>query len=96
MSLVADVLYDNVLGAPDRETRKEALDKLCAEKVAEGMPRALTAENGAKAAMIGEFWVDYEYTNEDGEEHTIKVMVPWTTIKEIYEMAVEMEKSDEI
>ena len=34
------MLYDNVLGAPDRETREEALDKLCSAKIAEGMARA--------------------------------------------------------
>ena len=52
------------------------------------MPRALTAENGAKAALMGEFKIDVEITYEDGEEETIVVDVPWTTIKAIYAAAV--------
>ena len=52
------------------------------------MPRALTAENGAKAALMGEFKIDVEIAYEDGEEETIVVDVPWTTIKAIYAAAV--------
>jgi hypothetical protein len=64
------------------------------------MPRSLTAENGAKALLIGEFFEEVEIPNEEycgcGEcdycidfpdtEETIiqKVPVSWTTIKEIY------------
>ncbi len=52
------------------------------------MPRSLTAENGAKALLMGEFFEEHEcsYYNEDGElvEYTEKVPVSWTTIKEIY------------
>ncbi|MBS1029243.1 hypothetical protein [Gluconobacter albidus] len=70
------------------------------------MPERLTAENGAKAALIGEF---YETTpvqchechgNPDDREEceicdgagelTQRVPVQWTTIKEIYKRAVEL------
>ncbi len=44
------------------------------------MPINLTAENGAKGLLIGEFWAEAP----DGT----KVMIDWTTIKEIYAMAV--------
>lgn len=67
------------------------------------MPRSLTAENGAKAAMIGEFHEEIEITcsacyfdeaQDDCEvcggdgHYTQRVPVSWTTIKEIYAMAV--------
>ena len=64
------------------------------------MPAALTAENGAKALMMGEFKEhlnlpcvcdsdldDCELCNGTGEIDQ-KVPVSWTTIKEIYAMAV--------
>lgn len=50
------------------------------------MPRALTAENGAKAAMIGEFTTVYAFSNDVN----VPVTVSWTTIKEIYAKAVEI------
>lgn len=63
------------------------------------MPRALTAENGAKAALIGEFSISFPmHCCCDGEddcdicggsgEYMQPVNVPWTTIKEIYAAAV--------
>ena len=69
------------------------------------MPKALTAENGAKSLLIGEFyeeitvkcpecWDLNEDANEDCEicggtgEYVKSVPVSWTTIKEIYAMAV--------
>ncbi len=64
------------------------------------MPRELTAENGAKAALMGEFSIQFPIKcccdGEDGDcevcggsgEYTQTVNVPWTTIKEIYRAAV--------
>ncbi len=56
------------------------------------MPRSLTAENGAKALLIGEFFEEHEcsYYDADGElvEYTEKVPVSWNTIKEIYKKVV--------
>ena len=52
------------------------------------MPRSLTAENGAKAALTGEFKISVELVYEDGNEESIDVDVPWTTIKAIYAAAV--------
>ena len=56
------------------------------------MPRRLTAENGAKALLMGEFFEEYEcsYYDEDGElvEYMKKVPVSWDTIKEIYKKIV--------
>jgi len=65
------------------------------------MPNALTAENGAKALLIGEFHVETRVPNldyipsindedEDDEPEffTAQIAVPWDTIKAIYAMAV--------
>jgi hypothetical protein len=68
------------------------------------MPTKLTAENGAKAALMGEFFetleVDCPYCGDhvggecelcDGRGTCIeKVPVTWTTIKKIYAKAVEL------
>jgi len=64
------------------------------------LPNKLTAENGAKALLIGEFYetltLDCEYCCGDGcaDCHDTgsvdyKVYVGWTTIKEIYNKIVE-------
>lgn len=52
------------------------------------LPRELTAENGAKAALIGEFHEDFGYLDDNGNERYIKVAVTWTTIKAIWKAAV--------
>jgi len=53
------------------------------------MPRTLTAENGAKAALIGEFSFCRDAVDEDGNEIAERIDVPWTTIKTIYSAAVD-------
>jgi hypothetical protein len=63
------------------------------------MPKELTAENGAKHALIGKFSESYLITCQDcdGEgcwncdkgSNTEYTEVSWTTIKAIYAMAVE-------
>jgi hypothetical protein len=55
------------------------------------LPKKLTAENGAKYALIGEFFEDYYYIDpddKDGEIKTGKVVVQWDTIKRIWDRAV--------
>ena len=67
------------------------------------MPRELTAENGAKAALMGEFQIEFPivcydcYLNGENEnclicggsgEYIRSINVPWTTIKEIYRSTV--------
>jgi len=67
------------------------------------MPRKLTAENGAKAELSGEFKIDVEHTctacewdgaQDDCEvcagkvQYMQTVIVPWDTIKEIYKASV--------
>lgn len=64
------------------------------------MPRELTAENGAKAALIGEFSINFPmkcccHGEDEGcdvcegmGEYMQPVNVPWVTIKEIYAAAV--------
>jgi len=65
------------------------------------MPKSLTAENGAKAALMGEF--DIEKTIlcpdccgngcgecDDGGYIIEMVPIQWDTIKEIYKKAVEV------
>lgn len=62
------------------------------------MPKELTAENGAKAALIGEFKetldvYNPDYANDpDDEPEFIKhdVQISWTTIKKIYKRCVEL------
>ena len=66
------------------------------------MPRELTSENGAKAAMIGEFCIRFPVRcccegDEDNctvcggrGEYMQPVYVPWTMIKEIYSAAVKL------
>ena len=65
------------------------------------MPRALTAENGAKAALMGEFFMQQSVTCPEccGEgcedckgrgEWSEQVAVDWPTIKEIYAKAVDL------
>lgn len=74
------------------------------------MPSRLTAENGAKALLSGEFFVTVESElfcdcgEEDCEEceqtelydlqSTCEEPIPWTTIKEIYAKAVEHLKQE--
>lgn len=74
------------------------------------MPRSLTAENGAKALLSGEFFVEIrepyycdcgdedceacELTETDSLTATRQVPVPWATIKEIYAKAVEHLKQE--
>lgn len=64
------------------------------------MPLELTAENGAKAALMGEFSINFpmrcccQGEQDDCEvcrgsgEYVQPVNVPWTTIKDIYKAAV--------
>ncbi len=53
------------------------------------LPKKLTAENGAKYALIGEFFEGYEYVDCDTQElRTGKVPVRWDTIKRIWDRAV--------
>jgi hypothetical protein len=82
----------------DKKTQIPTLSKTAV------MPRSLTAENGAKGLLLGEFFETVEVNNEDycgcGEcdfcdmypdaEPTIqhKVPISWSTIKEIYNTIV--------
>jgi hypothetical protein len=47
------------------------------------MPKRLTAENGAKHLLIGEFYVD-------------KYPIPWATIKDIYSKIVDHFRPKEV
>jgi hypothetical protein len=47
------------------------------------LQEALTPSGATKAAYIGEFSFDIDDRNEDGEECSRNVVVPWTTVKEI-------------
>ena len=60
------------------------------------MPRTLTAENGAKYALIGEFFVNVQSYDEEGEEVTQVVQVPWTMVKDIYRVIVEKVENGDI
>jgi hypothetical protein len=74
------------------------------------MPTALTAENGAKAALIGEYhetlWVDcpecFDQNTDDQQcemchdegGQNVRVDVSWITIKKIYKDCVELFRED--
>jgi len=44
---------------------------------------ALTPSADTKGAYSGEFYIEEEVLDEDGEPRILKIPVPWTTIKEI-------------
>ena len=44
---------------------------------------ALKPNGDTKAAFIGEFSFSIEMPDEDGEPQSVKIPVPWTTVKEI-------------
>jgi len=52
------------------------------------MPKRLTAENGMKYALSGEFSETFESTDFDGDQCFSSVPVSWTNIKAIYAAAV--------
>ncbi len=53
------------------------------------LPKELTAENGAKGLLSGEFKEQIElYDNETDEYYMQDVTVSWTTIKDIYKLIV--------
>lgn len=49
----------------------------------ERLQEALTPSGDTKSAYIGEFSFNIEDRDEDGEECSRNVVVPWTTVKEI-------------
>lgn len=60
-----------------------------AQEKAQFMPERLTAENGAKALLLGEFYESVTVDSEDEEEvYHIRVPVKWTTIKDMYKTIV--------
>ncbi len=69
---------------------EEDKDKALSQVVV--MPRRLTAENGAKALLRGEFFEEFEVfeIDEFGDEVSRfeKVPVSWDTIKSIYDKIV--------
>jgi len=75
------------------------------------LPSSLTAENGAKALLIGEFFEEIEVWNPDAcgcdeedcedcemepEFYTRKVPVTWDTIKRIYDTVVKHFAGDQV
>lgn len=55
------------------------------------LPRKLTAENGARQLLAGEFWIKHQAFNED--EKITEIMIPWETIEAIYKKIVEHYKN---
>jgi hypothetical protein len=88
----------------EETTKRNAAEAKLASAVSDGhvvVPRELTAENGAKGALIGEFLQPYvaacvECNGEGDNCHVCngegiqecKVTVEWTTIKEIWKAAI--------
>lgn len=75
-----EVSYESWLQHQVVEYRSDVVDKN--DSVV--MPSRLTAENGAKDLLRGEFHETIVCHNEDGEPYEVKMPVEWTTIKEIY------------
>ena len=72
------------------ETATEIIEQYANTK-AIGMPTELTAENGAKALLNGEFFEEWglDASDSDEEFNNIDVPVSWTTIKAIYKKIVD-------
>ena len=100
--LSQDPEYQSALKATRESLFEPAPGQLCDVLL---MPRYLSAENGAKAALIGEFFVEDERQCRECDDETpfvedcescdcagvvaIKHPIPWDTIKRIYEKAVD-------
>lgn len=100
-----DYTDDPKLSALIKEAEEDALTKadailaLCSpdaaqyQKVPDGfvlVPRELTAENGAKSALIGEFSETFDYMDDEGDECQAEIPVSWMTIKEIHKKMVKL------
>lgn len=70
---------ENILAALKRVVWLEAWAK---QQVA-AFEEALTPSGATKAAYIGEFHFNFRWTDEEGDEQSDKVDVPWTAVKEI-------------
>ncbi len=70
------------------EERVEALEAVVNSPDTAIMPRRLTAENGAKGLLSGEFYEEVEVLDETWGPITQRTPVSWSTIKAIYRMAV--------
>ena len=62
-------------------TAPEAVERLEAENAR--LREALTPSGDTKAAYIGEFSIAFPLRDEDGDEYTMSINIPWTIIKEI-------------
>lgn len=49
----------------------------------QAMEEALTPSGSTKGAYMGEFSFVETYFDEDGDEQSQEILVPWTTIKDI-------------
>jgi hypothetical protein len=59
------------------------------------VPRELTAENGMKRALSGEFFELVDQTDDDGNYLApVKIPVSWTTIKEIHKAMIEQAEGE--
>ena len=88
--------YDKVRAQIFEELREEGFDVTDCKKVEQElvqMPKTLTAENGSKGLMSGEYSVKFTtyYDDEGGESHEFvnEETIPWTTIKDMYKKLVE-------
>jgi len=96
-------IWKDMVGASPDAPLTAPIEPICTTGGAEWVkvPRKLTAANGAKSALIGEFKEEYSVSCPEcfGEEECetcdgsgrihIEVPVSWTTIKAIWDMGVE-------
>lgn len=53
------------------------------------MPRGLTAENGMKAALIGDLSISVTRTDDEGDEYQQQIILTWDDTKRLYNEIVE-------
>ena len=73
-------MYEELVNGANTESKALHIDSV--------MPRKLTAENGAKSLLIGEFHETIVCHDEDGQPYEVKMPVEWDTIKAIYDKIV--------
>lgn len=77
-------------GCPACDDIGDENKRLTAER--DALREALTPSGATKAAYIGEFRMDFNEIDEFGEDRTVCLDVPWTTVKEI--MAAILKRAD--
>lgn len=82
---LSEMALRNAAEAINASQELQLLREQMADPATVRVPRELTAENGAKAALMGEFFE----TITDSRGNRIPTAISWTTIKAIYKAAID-------